>query len=151
MALPASFAKSPLAAFNLHRPQLICCGLPGTQSPNKSCSLKLRRIASQQSHSSRETVSRQRQRRRSEKPLFKSKTIAASLHQLDVGSTRALLKNSSSPKPTRSSKVKNQTMLYEVIDLQSINTLLPFREECHCNCNSRDKNQEVPSSPHLPL
>ncbi len=43
----ASCTKSPVAAFNLRRPWLICCALPSTQTPNKSCSLELRRMASQ--------------------------------------------------------------------------------------------------------
>lgn len=56
--------KSPVAAFNLRKPWLICCASPSTQSPNKSCSLELRRMASQRSHSSKDKV---RQLRRSEK------------------------------------------------------------------------------------
>lgn len=63
----------------------------------------------------------------SQKPTFKSKkkTIAASLHQLDVESAAALLRDSSSPKPTRSSKVNTQTM-HEVIDLSSKTTFTRF-------------------------
>lgn len=58
------------------------------------------------------------------------KTIAGPLHQLDAGSVRALLDNSSAPKPEkRTSKVKAQTMLHEAIDPHGVNTVSEMHSE----------------------
>lgn len=146
VASPASCTQSPAAAFNLCGPWLICFASPGTQSPNEALkSGSERSDFAAEGHSKATTAIW-------EITVQKRKTIAASLHQLDVGSANALLKDSSSPKPTRSSEVKTQTMLYEVIDLCTMNTVLPvfFEESLDLIVIQETQNHWVPASPPPP-